>query len=104
MIDLPTFADGEIEQHIARRVCARCYGDLVQVNAPDYSAHNHSYNAVCLECGNAWNGATVSKGYAEQLGQTALAQKAEVEHNLKDLFPNPHHGKSEEQLLKELGF
>lgn len=100
----PTFQDGEIDLFLRRRVCARCYGDLEKRNAPNYSAHNHEYEAYCPECGNAWNYATVSKGYAEKLGQAALVQMNEVQHNLRDLFPNPHKGKSQSQLLAELGY
>jgi hypothetical protein len=34
----------------------------------------------------------------------ALSEFHEVKENLPDLFPNPHKGKSIEELIKELGF
>lgn len=100
----PVFHDGEIDQFLVRRVCARCYSELAKRDGPDFSAKNHEYEAYCPQCGDAWHYATVSRSYAEQLGQQALANAWEVSRNLPDLFPNPHHGKPAEQLLAELGF
>lgn len=91
--------EGEIDLFLRRRVCARCYGDLEKQFGP-----GRNYITRCAECGYAWNGATVSRSYAERLGQQALGELAEVKHNLPDLFPNPNRGKSESQLLAEMGF
>lgn len=100
----PTFHDGAVDQFIACRVCARCYGDLAKRNAPDYSPENHNYEIYCPTCGDAWHYATVSKTYAEKLGQQAIAANWEIKANLPDLFPNPHHGKPAEQIIHELGY
>jgi len=94
-----TFQDGEIDQFISRRVCARCYGDLIKTQAD-----NRMWDASCPTCGDAWGGATVSRAYAERLGQQALAERSEVKNNLPDLFPNPNRNKTAEQIIKELGF
>lgn len=100
----PIFPEGQITLFLRRRVCARCYGDLMSKPAPDYAPDNHVYLAYCPECGDAWGGTTVSKVYAEKLGQRAIAEQWEVEANLPDIFPSPHKGKTPEQLIKELGF
>lgn len=93
------FPDGVIDKVIQRRVCARCYGDLVKQPAAD-----RQWVAICPTCGDAWGGTTVSRKYAERLGQQAIAERAEVKANLPDLFPNPHSGKPAAQILSELGF
>lgn len=104
MSQLPIFPEGQIDLFIRCRVCARCYGDLESIEAPGYAPDNHIFLAYCPTCVDAWNYATVSRKYAEFLGQRALADKWEVQSNMPDLFPNPHLGKSTNQLLKELGF
>lgn len=91
--------EGEIDLFVRRRVCARCYGDLEKRFGP-----GRNYITHCTACGDAWNGATVSRSYAEGLGQKALAELSEVKYNLPDLFPNPNRGKSASQLLAEMGF
>lgn len=103
-MNLPIFSEGNIDLFIRRRVCARCYGDLESKPAPDFAPDNHIYLAYCPVCEDAWNYATVSRFYAEHLGQQALADNWEIKANLPDLFPNPHKGKSEQQLIDELGF
>lgn len=100
----PIFLEGHIDLFLRRRVCARCYGDLESRPSKDYSASNHEYEAYCPECGDAWNYATVSRHYAEHLGQQAIAENWEIKDNLPDLFPSKHKGKSNDQLLEELGF
>ena len=100
----PTFHDGEIDLFLRRRVCARCYSELEKQESLNFSPSNHEYIAVCPTCLDAWNYATVSRSYAEHLGQVYLSDALDVRENLRDLFPSPHAGKSEEQLLSELGF
>ena len=95
----PLLPDGEIEKFVRARVCARCYGDLRISEAP-----GRLWLADCPRCGTAWKGATVSRKYAEGLGQKGLAEAREVKANLPDLFPNVHRGKSTRQVLNELGF
>lgn len=100
----PSFLEGEIDLHLRRRVCARCYGDLDKRPSADWTESNHQWDAYCPTCSDAWNYATVSRAYAEHLGQQAISEQWEVEINLPDLFPNPHSGKSPEQIMEELGF
>lgn len=95
---MPTFQDGEIDKFIRRRVCARCYGDLMKRPAP-----KRTWEAYCPECGEAWGGLTISRWTAEHRGQRALSEALEVRVTLADLFPNPHKGKTTEQLIRELG-
>lgn len=94
-----TYNDGEIDGVLRKRVCARCYGDLVKRPAPE-----RKWEAVCLTCGEAWGGTTIARSTAERRGQRALAEALEVRQTLPDLFPNPHKGKSVAQLITELGF
>lgn len=96
---MSTFLDGEIDIFIRQRVCARCYGDLVKRPAED-----RMWEAICPMCGTAWGGTTISRWYAERLGQTALQEKVEVAYTMPDLFPSPHRDKSAEQIIQELGF
>ena len=93
-----TYNDGEIDRFIKRRVCARCYGDLVKM-----PAENRTWTAICPSCGEACGGRTISRWTAERRGQVALAEALEVRVTLADLFPNPHKGKSAEKLMNELG-
>jgi len=93
-----TYTDAEIGRVIKRRVCARCYADLVQM-----PTENRTWKAVCPTCGDAWGGRTISRWTAERRGQRALAEALEVRVTLVDLFPSPHKGKSAEQILKEIG-
>ena len=95
----PRFTDGEIDQFIQRRVCSRCYGELEK-----RPVEGRLYEAYCPECNGKWNYTTVSRSYAERLGQKALNEYMDVKGNMPDLFPNPHKGKTPEELLKELGF
>jgi hypothetical protein len=94
---VPTFQEGDIDTFIRRRVCARCYHDLEKKLADD-----RMYEAVCPICEGAWGYATVSRKYAESLGQKALADYFIVRENLPDLFPRQK--RTEKQLLSSLGF
>ena len=91
--------DGEIDKFISRNVCSRCYGDLQK-----YPAKGRLWEAGCPVCGDAWHETTIKRYTAEKRGQAGLAEIREVKSNLPDLFPNPHKGKSTEELIKELGF
>lgn len=94
----PTFAEGHIDRFLSRRVCSRCYGDLVKAPAP-----GRLWSASCPTCGPAWAFTTVSRRYAIQLGQRALGDYYEVKANLPDLFP-ADKTRTPEDILKELGF
>ena len=95
---MATYTDAEIGRVLKHRVCARCYGDLVQM-----PAENRMWKAVCLSCGDAWGGRTISRWTAEQRGQQGLSEALEVKRNLAELFPNPHKGRPVEQLVREIG-
>jgi hypothetical protein len=102
----PTFPDGEIDKFLQRRVCARCYGDLQKRPAADDSPYNHSYEVFCPTCGDAWHYATISILTAEQRGSQAISELHEVTKTFRGtgIIPNPHEGKTQDQLLAELGF
>lgn len=94
---MPEMPDGQIDQFIARNVCARCYGDLVKV-----PAENRTWRAVCIPCGDAWGGATIRRTTAERRGQQAINEALEVRINLPDLFPNPHRGRRPAEIVAEM--
>ena len=91
--------DGEIDKYIQKNVCSRCYGDLQK-----FPAEDRLWEAKCPTCGEAWHNTTIRRNTAERRGQQALSDVMEVKTNLPDLFPNPHKGKTVEELNKELGF
>jgi hypothetical protein len=93
------FPDGLIEIFLRDNVCARCYGELAK-----QPAENRLWDAHCPACGTAWSGATIRRSTAEKRGQQALSELREVKGNMPDLFPNPNHGKTANQILSELGF
>lgn len=97
-VQIGAYPDGIIDQVLSHRVCARCYGDLVK-----QPAEGRQWTAGCPKCGDAWQGATVSRNYAVALGQRALAEYIEVKWNpaLQDVFPR--RKASEQQILAELG-
>lgn len=87
--------DGAVDRYIAWRVCAWCYGDLVK-----RPVEGRKWQVVCRYCDRPTY--TVSKNYAERLGQKALAERWEV----LDTFPELRTatGLSEDDLIKSLGF
>jgi hypothetical protein len=95
----PEFPDAEIDIFLRDRVCSRCYGDLSK-----RPADKRLWQAFCPTCGEAWGFTTIARSYAEKLGQRAMVELSEVRTNLPDLFPNPHKGKTDKQILAELGF
>jgi hypothetical protein len=58
----------------------------------------------CPTCGDAWGYTTIARATADRYHQQALAEMSSVRENLADLFPRPHKGKGDKQILKELGF
>jgi hypothetical protein len=96
----PILQDGEIDRFLSTRVCARCYNDLVKRPV----ANPRGWSATCHFCGDAWHYTTVSRRYAEQLGQQALSDHRTARDRFADIVPNVTQGKTPEQLLSELGF
>lgn len=92
--------EGKVDQYRQRRVCARCYGDLQRRSKPG----SRDFEVYCPFCAGAWGYTTVTRRYAEQLGQVALADAFDAKKRFEDIVPNPHKGKTAEQLLRELGF
>ena len=81
-------------------VCARCWHPLIAV------AVQSDPNRSEVKCTNSnCNG----EGYARKDGverrrSDALSELWEARDNLKAIIPGEHAGKTEEQLLSELGF
>jgi len=92
--------DGEVDKYIARHVCALCYGDLIKrpVSNP------RGWEVSCPVCGDAWKFNTVTRRYAERLGQQALADYRDARRRFTDIVPSSVAGKSSAQILKELGY
>jgi hypothetical protein len=99
-IDLPTYADGEIDHILMRRVCARCFGHLVKSEAP-----GRMWYALCPECGEAWHGAHISKRTAERMAEKAKLEYWEVRYSpaLQDILPKQEK-RTVKKLLEDLGF
>ncbi len=95
----PALPDGDIDAFIRDRVCSRCFGDLQKSPAP-----GRLWYATCGVCGKEWNYTTIARSTYERRVQQGLAEMGEVRANLPDLFPSPHKGKSDKEILKELGF
>lgn len=79
-------------------VCGRCWQHLNS----QYLGNNQSF----VYCSNEdCNGDYFhSKKGVERARQEDILNAAEARYNLRDVLPNPHKGKSEDELLKELGF
>ena len=92
------YTDAEIGRVLKHRVCSRCYGDLMKK-----PAENCMWTVECPDCKQAWGGTTVSRFTVEKREQQALADMLDVRVTLADLFPSPHAGKNQEQLMRELG-
>ena len=100
----PELAKPEIDQveiggFVSGRVCARCFGDLRK--AP--GTKTFMWAIECPTCGDAWNFTTVSRKYAENLGQQALAEIGDATKRFADLLPAKPK-RSKEQIMSELGF
>jgi hypothetical protein len=93
----PKFRNESIDGFIARRVCARCYGDLVPWPAPD-----HKWFAVCPRCEDIWHYATISRRTALLRAERAHAEYFEVRYSpaFRDLFPIT---RSEREIFADLG-
>jgi len=76
--------------------CAGCYGHL---NA--YAMPGRLTRLVCDRCGDGRG--FVTKRWAERRKSDSLGEAMDVTINLRGILPNPHAGKSAEQLLAEIG-
>lgn len=103
-VETPKTIPPEVDQAavggiLRRRVCARCYGDLVK--SP--GSQTFYWAISCPTCGDTWQYTTVSRHYAEMLGQDAVADLNEAQRRFADMLP-PKPQKSQAQILSELGF
>ena len=81
-------------------LCARCWHPLVAAAVPGDPSRSD------VKCTNPnCNGEGFArKDGVERRRSDALSELWEARDNLKDIIPSEHAGKSEEQLLSELGF
>jgi hypothetical protein len=81
-------------------LCARCWHTLVAVAVPGAPGQSD------VKCANEnCNGEGFAKKSAvEHRRSEELSELWEARDNLKAVIPSEHAGKSEEQLLSELGF
>lgn len=88
----------ELAIHITDRyVCARCWGPLIAVTDGP-----HELKVTCPECGDG-QGFVTKSGVARSESE-ALGLAAEARHNLRNVLPNPLAGKSEAEIIKDLGY
>ena len=88
----------QAQQTIANYACSSCWSHLVS-----YPFAADKTRVLCPTCGEETRG-YVSKHYVARLRAKSMAHKVEAAYVLRDIIPSPHKGKSEEQLLKELGY
>jgi hypothetical protein len=81
-------------------VCSNCWGDLI----PQF-ADNRLWLVVCNSCREETKG-YVTRYYAENRRSESHGEHSETRLLLQSMgiIPNEHSGKSEEELLRELGF
>jgi DNA-directed RNA polymerase subunit RPC12/RpoP len=81
-------------------VCSNCWGELEM--AP---IQGDKFEVTCKKCGDETKG-YVTQYYVNRRRGESEHEEVNVRHLLQklDIIPNPHKGKSTEQLLKELGF
>lgn len=76
-------------------VCSACWGHLLEFH------HDDGVLVQCHKCGDETPG-FVTKHFANRRLSESGGDLLDVYQIVPNL--NPHHGKSEEQLLSELGF
>ena len=79
-------------------VCSQCWGHL-----EIFPAGNGFYRVKCAKCLDDTKG-FVTKHYADSRRQDSGAELLDAYRSLRGFGINPHEGKSEEELLSELGF
>src|SRR4030067_3498900 len=80
--------------------CSSCWGELESKPAQD-----GMYFVVCKKCQDETKG-YVTQYYVNRRRAESEFEEVNVSHMLRriEIIPNPHKGKSTEQLLKEIGF
>jgi hypothetical protein len=98
MSDLTEMNFLQAQETTSNYVCSNCYGSLYCVQTG-----NDRVIVKCHACGNDTKG-YIRKSYAKRRQQESGEELMEAKYVLRQVIPSPHQGKSEEQLLKELGF
>lgn len=81
-------------------VCSNCWGHLLA-----YPMEDRMWLVICHRCGDETKG-YVTRYYAEGRRSESHGEFVDVRVLLQGMgmIPNEHEGKSEEELLEELGF
>ncbi len=96
------FTYAEAEEIVRDYVCASCYG-LLTIHCVDFSMAD----VACKECGPVCECGRVTKRAVAAETERAKHQFDQVVKNLADLYPDlafPPKQKTEQEILKELGF
>ena len=92
----------DARRFVERYRCSTCWGALEYYPDKDETnlAEVHCYNPDCSGAG------FVSKSYVEKRRSQDEADYHEAKLNLREALhlPNPHEGKTPDQLINELGF
>jgi hypothetical protein len=83
---------------VAKYCCSRCFGHLVI-----HPCGGNLVHVLCGSCGENTKG-YVSKHYAEQRRQESMGERVEAAYVLRNVIKSAHAGKTETQLLKEIGY
>ena len=84
---------------VKRYCCSNCWGPLT-VYAQEVQ---DLVRVLCFQCGEETKG-YVTQYYATQRRLESAAAKATASIVLRNVIPSPASGKTQEQLLQELGF
>ena len=95
---LEPMSDELANKTVSNYVCSNCWGDLVKYHAP-----NRMSRVKCVNCGDDTPG-FVTRWYAEKRRSESMADKLDIQINLRDIFPSEYAGKSPDELVKELGY
>ena len=106
-MDKPTkpaegFTYTEAEEIVRDYVCASCYG-ILTIHCVDF----RTADVVCKDCGPVNVCGRVTKRSVKAETERAQHQFDDVVKNLADLYPDlafPPKQKTEQEILKELGF
>lgn len=87
---------------IKRYVCSNCWGELEMTPDPE---HEGMYQVTCMKCKDETKG-YVSQHFVERRRAESEFEERDAIHLLRkvNILPDPMAGKSQADLLKELGF
>jgi len=87
----------DAQYFIQNFLCSNCYGHLIGHLTDEGTL------VLCAKCHLETTG-YVTKQYVERRRQKSLADKAEAARVLRNVIKSPNSGKSEKELLRELGY